>query len=81
MIQRSSTHVAKSETLMEMGLGALYSESAVEAGITTEIADLTFASIPYKLLPTFHIPLYRRSPNETPTFTSASLRRVLARFR
>ncbi len=59
MIQRSSTHVARSEILMEMGLSALYSESAVKAGITTEIADLTFASIPYKVLPTFHIPLYQ----------------------
>jgi putative flavoprotein involved in K+ transport len=58
MIQRSSTHVARSEILMEMGLSALYSESAVKAGITTEIADLTFASIPYKVLTAFHIPLY-----------------------
>ncbi|MBV9569489.1 MAG: NAD(P)/FAD-dependent oxidoreductase, partial [Hyphomicrobiales bacterium] len=36
MVQRSSTHVARSDTLMELGLGALYSEAAVKSGITTE---------------------------------------------
>lgn len=59
MIQRSSTHVAKSDTLMELALGPLYSESAVKAGITTELADLLFASIPYKIMPDFHIPVYQ----------------------
>ena len=59
MIQRSSTHVARSDTLMELALGALYSESAVKAGITTDIADLLFASIPYRIMPTFHIPVYQ----------------------
>jgi putative flavoprotein involved in K+ transport len=58
MIQRSSTHVVKSDSLMELVLGPLYSESAVKAGITTDIADLTFASVPYKLLHTLHIPIY-----------------------
>src|SRR6185503_2479177 len=56
MIQRSSTHVAKSDTLMELALRPLYSESAVKAGITTDIADLLFASIPYRIMHTFHIP-------------------------
>ena len=59
MIQRSSTHVARSDTLMELALGRLYSESAVEAGITTDIADLLFASIPYRIMPAFQIPVYR----------------------
>ena len=59
MIQRSSTHVARSDTLMELALGPLYSESAVKAGITTDIADLLFASIPYRIMPAFHIPVYR----------------------
>jgi putative flavoprotein involved in K+ transport len=59
MIQRSSTNVAKSETLMELGLSGLYSESAVKGGLTTELADLTFASIPYRVLAEFHIPLYK----------------------
>lgn len=58
MIQRSSTHVAKSESLMELVLGGLYSEQAVRNGITTEVADLLFASIPYRLLPDIHKPLY-----------------------
>lgn len=35
MIQRSSTMVAKSETLMDLELGALYSEKAIQTGITT----------------------------------------------
>ena len=60
MIQRSSTHVVKSDSLMELALGPLYSESAVQAGITTEIADLLFASLPYKIMHAFHIPIYRQ---------------------
>ena len=59
MVQRSSTHVARSDTLMELGLGALYSEAAVKAGITTEKADMIFASIPYALLAGFQIPVYK----------------------
>ncbi|MGB0387555.1 MAG: NAD(P)/FAD-dependent oxidoreductase [Ardenticatenaceae bacterium] len=58
MIQRSSTHIAKSDTLMELALGGLYSEEAVANGITTDMADLTFASVPYKIMHTFHIPVY-----------------------
>ncbi|MGE5193513.1 MAG: NAD(P)-binding domain-containing protein [Deltaproteobacteria bacterium] len=59
MIQRSSTHVARSDSLMELGLGRLYSEAAVKAGITTEIADLLFASIPYRVMPAVDIPVYQ----------------------
>ena len=58
MIQRSSTHIAKSETLMELALGGLYSEEALANGITTEKADLIFASLPYKILHTLQIPIY-----------------------
>ena len=58
MIQRSSTHVARSDTLMELALGGLYSEAAVKAGITTDMADLIFASMPYKILPPLQIPVY-----------------------
>lgn len=68
MIQRSTTHVAKSDSLMELALGPLYSESAVKAGITTEIADLLFASIPYKLMPSFHIPVYQEIAKRDATF-------------
>jgi putative flavoprotein involved in K+ transport len=59
MIQRSSTHVVRSATLMELALGRLYSEAAVAAGITTDVADLLFASIPYRIMPQFDIPVYR----------------------
>lgn len=60
MIQRSSTHVIKSETLMSHVLGDLYSEEAVHNGMTTYKADLTFASIPFKIMPEFHIPIYEQ---------------------
>ncbi len=56
MIQRSSTHISKSDTLMDLALGALYSEDALANGITTDIADLIFASIPYKVLPAIQAP-------------------------
>jgi putative flavoprotein involved in K+ transport len=59
MVQRSSTHVARSDTLMELGLGALYSEAAVKAGVTTDKADMIFASIPYAILHGFQIPVYK----------------------
>ena len=50
MIQRSSTHIVKSDSLMELVLGDLYSEKAVENGVDHHTADLIFASLPYKLL-------------------------------
>ena len=50
MLQRSSTLVARSETLQEMGWGRLFSEDALRRGITTERADMTLASMPYRLL-------------------------------
>src|SRR5436189_5416159 len=40
MVQRSSTHIVRSDTLMDIGLGPLYSEQAVAAGVSTEPADL-----------------------------------------
>src|SRR5918993_4343755 len=60
MVQRSSTHIVKSATLMDIGLGALYSEEAVAAGVTTEKADLIFASLPYRIMHEFQIPLYEQ---------------------
>jgi putative flavoprotein involved in K+ transport len=59
MVQRSSTHIARSDTLMELGLGGLYSEQALANGITTDTADMIFASIPYKILHEFQIPVYQ----------------------
>jgi len=58
MIQRSSTHIAPSDSLMELALGGLYSESAVKAGVTTDKADLIFASIPYKIMAPLQVPVY-----------------------
>ena len=43
---------------MDLGLGDLYSERAVAAGMTTEKADLTFASLPYRIMHEAQIPLY-----------------------
>jgi len=58
MVQRSSTHIAKSETLMDLALGGLYSEQAVANGITTHMADMIFASLPYRILPGLQVPVY-----------------------
>ena len=58
MIQRSSTHIAPSDSLMELALGGLYSEAAVKAGVTTDMADLIFASIPYKIMAPMQVPVY-----------------------
>ena len=48
MIQRSSTIVVRSETLMELGFD-IYSEAAKAQGITTEKADMIAAATPYAL--------------------------------
>ncbi len=58
MVQRSSTHVVKSDTLMDIGLGDLYSERAVQNGIDHHTADLIFASLPYRVLPALQVPVY-----------------------
>jgi putative flavoprotein involved in K+ transport len=58
MVQRSSTHIVRSATLMEIGLGDLYSERAVRGGVTTAKADLVFASLPYRIMNQFQKPLY-----------------------
>ena len=43
---------------MDLALGGLYSEQALEKGITTDMADLLFASVPFRIMPTLHIPVY-----------------------
>jgi putative flavoprotein involved in K+ transport len=58
MVQRSSTHIAKSDSLMELALGGLYSEAAMKNGIDHHKADLIFASVPYKVMHAFQIPVY-----------------------
>jgi len=60
MVQRSSTHIVKSDSLMDLALGGLYSEQAVANGITTDKADMIFASIPYKIMADFHVPVYEQ---------------------
>ncbi|HLV80922.1 MAG TPA: NAD(P)/FAD-dependent oxidoreductase, partial [Chthonomonadaceae bacterium] len=57
MVQRGPTLVARSETLMELGFGRLYSEAALQAGVTTEKADLIMASMPYRLGPALQKPV------------------------
>jgi putative flavoprotein involved in K+ transport len=68
MVQRSTTHIARSDTLMELGLGALYSEDAVAAGVTTEKADMIFASLPYRILHEFQIPIYEQMKERDAAF-------------
>ncbi|TIP76219.1 MAG: NAD(P)/FAD-dependent oxidoreductase [Mesorhizobium sp.] len=68
MVQRSTTHIVKSDTLMDIGLGALYSEQAEQNGMTTAKADLIFASLPYKILHEFQIPLYEQMKKRDAAF-------------
>ena len=58
MVQRSSTHIVRSDSLMDLALGDLYSEKAVAAGTTTNKADTIFASLPYRIMHEFQIPVY-----------------------
>lgn len=71
MVQRSSTHVSKSESLMKHALGPLYSEQAVAQGITTEKADLINASIPYALAADFQKPAFDAIREEDADFYQA----------
>ncbi len=74
MVQRSSTHIVKSDTLMELALGGLYSEEALAKGITTDKADMLFASVPYRIMHEFHIPCTSRRRSATPSSTAGSRR-------
>jgi putative flavoprotein involved in K+ transport len=58
MVQRSSTHVVRSDSLMDLGLSDLYSERALAAGMTTFKADTIFASLPFRILPALQTPVY-----------------------
>ena len=60
MVQRSSTHVVRSDSLMDVALSGLYSEDAVAAGMTTEKADLIFASLPYRIMAGLQVPVYEQ---------------------
>ncbi len=71
MVQRSSTHIIKSESLMDLGLGDLYSERALKAGITTKKADMIFASLPYRIMHEFQIPIYDKVRERDADFYAA----------
>lgn len=54
MVQRSSSAVIRTETANDLYMAPLYSEDAISKGVTHEVADLLFASTPYRLLPAIH---------------------------
>jgi putative flavoprotein involved in K+ transport len=59
MVQRSSTLVVRTEMMLENVYGPVYSEEALDAGITTEKADLLSASMPYRVTPRLGIPVWK----------------------
>ena len=56
MVQRAFTFLT-SDSVVEIALGGLYSEQAAAGGITTEKADLTVASLPYRIIADFQKPI------------------------
>lgn len=58
MVQKSPTTVIRSDSLMELGLGPIYSEAALAKGITVDKADLIDASHPYRIKHRGQIPVY-----------------------
>ncbi len=58
MLQRSSTMIAPVPALEKFGAWSIYSDEAIQQGITPEQSDMTMASIPYKLLPKWQKPIY-----------------------
>ena len=68
MLQRSSTLVVRSETMLRLSYATLYSEQAVANGIGTDQADLLAASMPYRLLPSMQRPLWERIAAEDAPF-------------
>ena len=68
MLQRSSTLVVRSETLLRRNYARLYSEAAVASGIDVDRADLIAASMPYRLLPELHRPVYEAIAAEDADF-------------
>ena len=49
MVQRSSTHIVRQSTATEVLFKPLYSQEAVDQGITTDKADLINASVPIRM--------------------------------
>lgn len=58
MLQRSTTAVVPIPGLEKHAFAGSYSDHAVAHGITTEMSDMTIASIPYRLLPRWQKPIY-----------------------
>lgn len=59
MLQRSSSHVVRSDVLIKDLLGGLYSEEALAEGMTTERADMRRASYPLRLLTEAHKEMWK----------------------
>ncbi|MET0969293.1 MAG: NAD(P)/FAD-dependent oxidoreductase [Tardiphaga sp.] len=59
MVQRSSTLVVRTEMMLENVYGPVYSEQALDAGMTTEKADLLSASMPYRVTPRLGVPIWK----------------------
>jgi putative flavoprotein involved in K+ transport len=66
LLQRSPTLVVRADTLARYR--PLYSEEAVASGITTEIADLTTASLPYGALASLSQPVVAKIRAEDADF-------------
>ena len=68
MVQRAPSIVVKTEALLKHAWGKLYSEEALAAGITTDLADLTVASVPFRVLPSQQRPVYEAIRREDSGF-------------
>ena len=53
---------------MDLALGGLYSEKAIDSGITTDKADMIFASVPYRIMHEFHVPVYSQMKTRDAAF-------------
>ena len=75
MVQRSTTHVARSDSLMDLGSGALYSEAARSRRASPPTtADLIFASLPYRVAAALQVAgLRSRCASVTPDLTTTRL--------
>lgn len=71
MIQRSSTHIIQSNTLMDLVFKPLYSEDAIANGVDTDKADLIFASMPYRIMNQFQEPIYNEVQKRDKSFYDA----------
>jgi putative flavoprotein involved in K+ transport len=60
MVQRSPTVVVRSESMRAFVWKPLWSEEALERGITTEIGDLLAASVPFRIAARRAVPIYER---------------------